>query len=109
MKKRQVHHDHAVRFEASDVPPLLPLWLASGLAGFVVIVLAGIAFSFPLANHQQYRGPMQALPPAPRLQVAPGQDLKSYHSARRRALTGSQQPIEDAMRATAAHGWGPPR
>jgi hypothetical protein len=101
--------DRGVRFEASDVPALLPLWLAAGLAGFVVIVLVGITLSFPLADHQQYRGPMQALPPSPRLEVAPGQDLQSYREAKKRELLGQRRSIDQAMRATAAQGWGPPR
>jgi hypothetical protein len=91
------------------VPALLPLWLASGLAGFVVIVLVGITLFFPLADHQQYRGPMQALPQPPRLEVAPGTDLKTYRAAKRHELTVPQRSIGDAMRATAAQGWGPPR
>ena len=69
-----------VRFEAGDVPPWLPLWLAAGLAGFIVIVLLGITIGFPLADHQQFRGPLQVLPPGPRLQVAPGDDLAKLPS-----------------------------
>lgn len=101
--------DGAVRFEPKDVPPFLPLWLAVGLAGFVIIVLVGIALAFPLADHQQYRGPLQALPPAPRLQVSPEQDLKSYQARKRKELQSSQMPIDAAMDATAKQGWGPPR
>jgi hypothetical protein len=101
--------DGEVRFEPKDVPAFLPLWLAVGLAGFVVIVLGGITISFPLADHQEYRGPMQPLPPAPRLQVAPAQDLKSYQAAKQRELKHAPMPIDAAMQATAKQGWGPPQ
>ena len=101
--------DGAVRFEPKDVPPFLPLWLAVGLAGFVIIVLVGIALAFPLADHQQYRGPMQHLPAAPRLQVAPAQDLARYRAAKAEELRRSPVPIDAAMQATARQGWGPPR
>jgi hypothetical protein len=95
-----------VRFEAADVPPWLPLWLGAGLAGFIVIVLVGITICFPLADHQQFRGPLQVLPPNPRLQVAPGEDLARYQAAKQKEL---QSSIDAAMNATAAQGWGPPR
>ena len=98
----------AVRFEPRDVPALLPLWLAAGLAGFVIIVLAGIAISFPLADHQQYRGPMQPLPPQPRLQVSPHQDLTDYQNAKKHELQRGDTPIRASMEATARQGWGPP-
>jgi hypothetical protein len=95
-----------VRFEAGDVPPWLPLWLAAGLAGFIIIVLLGITIGFPLADHQQFRGPLQVLPPGPRLQVAPGDDLARYQAAKQKEV---QSSIDAAMNATAAQGWGPPR
>jgi hypothetical protein len=98
-----------VRFEPADVPAFLPLWLAAGLASFVIIVLVGITIGYPLADQQQYRGPMQSLPPAPRLQLTPEQDLKAYQAAKRRELQGSNSSIEAAMQATAKQGWGPPR
>ena len=99
----------AVRFEPKDVPPLLPLWLASGLAAFVIIVLLVIWLFYPLANRQEYRGPMQHLPPAPRLQVAPDEDLARYQAAKAKELKRSPLPIDAAMRATAEQGWGPPK
>lgn len=103
--------ERSARFEASDVPAWLPLWLGMGLAGFVIGVLVAIAIFFPLASHQQYRGPLQPLPPAPQLQVAPGSDLTAYRSAKDRELEGhgGSGSIEAAMRATARQGWGPPR
>jgi hypothetical protein len=52
---------------------------------------------------------MQSLPPAPRLQLTPEQDLKAYQAAKRRELQGSNSAIEAAMQATAKQGWGPPR
>ena len=110
MKMRQQHgKEQDVRFEPADVPAFLPLWLAAGLASFVIIVLVGITIGYPLADQQQYRGPMQALPPGPRLQLTPGQDLEAYQAAKRRELQGSSNSIEAAMRATAKQGWGTPR
>jgi hypothetical protein len=90
---------------------MLPLWLACVLAGFVVGVLVYISLVFPLATHQQYRGPLKPLPPAPRLELAPGRDLQHYRAAKEKELAGSAQtpPIEVAMRETAKAGWGPPK
>jgi hypothetical protein len=105
----QQRKEEDVRFEPADIPALLPLWLAAGLASFVIIVLVGITIGYPLADQQQYRGPMQALPPAPRLQLTPGQDLKAYQAAKGRELQGPNSSIEAAMQATAKQGWGPPR
>jgi len=104
--RRTPKDDPGVRFEAKDVPPWLPLWLAAGLAGFIIIVLVGITIGFPRADHQQFRGPLQTLPPDPRLQVAPGDDLARYQLAKRKEL---QTSIDAAMNATAAQGWGPPQ
>jgi len=98
-----------VRFEARDVPSLLPLWLAGGLGGFVLLVLVGITLFYPLANRQEVRGPLQPLPPAPRLQVAPQNDLAAYRRAKENELQRSRMPIDSAMRATAHDGWGTPR
>lgn len=98
-----------VRFEPSDVPPLLPLWLAGGLGGFVLFVLGGIAVFYPLADRQENRGPMQHLPPSPQLQAAPGSDLDRYKAQKLRELEHSPVPIQSAMRATAQQGWGPPK
>jgi len=108
-EKRAQADSPAARFEATDVPSWLPLWLAVGLAGFVVAVLVGISLSYPLAVHQQYRGPLKPLPPAPRLQVTPGQDLHLYEAAKRHELEHSPTSIEAAMQETAEQGWGPPR
>jgi hypothetical protein len=92
----------ATRFEPSDVPAFMPLWLGGILAAFVATVLIAITLSFPLANHQEARGPLQPLPPAPRLETAPGQDLARYRAAKRKELDGR---IQAAMRATAKQGW----
>ena len=98
-----------VRFEPIDVPPLLPLWLGAGLGGCVILVLLGIMLGYPLADSQQYRGPMQPLPPAPRLQVAPAEDLERYQAAKEQELHNGEVPVEAAIRATAQQGWGPPK
>ena len=95
----------ASRYEPLDVPPLLPFWLACLLAAFVGGVLLTIEIAFPLATHQQYRGPLKPLPPAPRLETAPTTQLQRYEAAKRRALAAS----EEAMRETAKQGWSPPR
>jgi hypothetical protein len=99
----------AIRYEPRDVPPLLPFWLACLIGGFVALVLIGITIGFPLADRQQYRGPMQALPPAPRLEVAPVLELQRYQAAKRKELRTSPLPIEAAMQATVKQGWGPPK
>lgn len=101
--------EHAPRFEPADVPPLLPLWLASGLAGCVIIVLLCITLFYSAATRQQDRGPLQHLPPAPRLQVSPVADRARYDAAKANELRTARVPIEQAMRATARQGWGPPK
>jgi len=108
MSKRS-HSSDGVRFEPSDVPPLLPLWLAGGLGGCVIIVVICITLFYPLADKQEYRGALQQLPPAPRLEVAPADHLARYDAAKRRELQRSPVPIDEAMRATAQQGWGPPK
>lgn len=101
----------ASRYEPLDVPPMLPFWLGALIAGFVILVLVAIAISFPLADRQQSRGPLQPLPPAPRLQTAPVRELQRYEAAKRQELAGkgATVPIDAAMQATAQQGWGPPR
>lgn len=99
--------DHPVRFEPIDVPSLLPLWLATGLAGFVVIVLVGITLGYPFANHQENRGPMHALAAEPRLDVSPGRRLDAYRARKQRELT--EENVAAAMEATARQGWGSPK
>ncbi len=101
--------ESVTRYEPRDVPPLLPFWLACLIGGFVALVLIGITIGFPLADRQQYRGPMQALPPAPRLEVAPVTELHRYEAAKRNELRTSPLPIEAAMQATAKQGWGTPK
>lgn len=93
------------------MPPLLPFWLACLLAAFVGGVLLTVTLAYPLATHQQYRGPLKALPPAPRLELSPHHDLQRYEAAKERELRGSRTsiPIETAMRETANQGWGPPQ
>jgi hypothetical protein len=99
------------RYEPLDVPPFLPFWLASLLAAFVGGVLLYVAIAFPLATHQEYRGPLKPLPPAPRLQLTPIGDRQRYETAKRQELKGSRQlpSIEAAMEETMKQGWGPPK
>jgi hypothetical protein len=96
----------ASRFEPRDVPPLLPLWLGLLLAAFIGAVLLTIDLGYPLATHQQSRGPLQPLPSSPRLETAPHRDLEQYEAAKRKELRSS---IDAAMKATAEQGWGPPK
>lgn len=90
---------------------MLPFWLGLLIAGFVGGVLLSIDLGFPLAVHQESRGPLQPLPPEPRLQSAPAADLQRYEAAKRTQLSGRDGtiPIEQAMRATARQGWGTPK
>jgi len=99
------------RYEPLDVPPLLPLWLACLLAAFVGAVLLSIELGYPLATHQQSRGPLKPLPPPPQLESAPRRELQAYEAEKRRELGGKAGtvPIEVAMRQTAKQGWGPPK
>lgn len=101
----------ATRFEPRDVPAFLPFWLACLFAAFIVAVLIGITISFPLADHQEARGPLQGLPPAPRLETAPGADLARYEATKQAELKRRAQPgetaIQAAMKATAQQGWSP--
>jgi hypothetical protein len=92
------------RHEPSDVSPLLPLWLAIGFAATVGGVMIAITLAFPLADRQQYRGPLQALPPAPQLQTAPRSDLERYRAQDRESAR--RTAIDQAMRKTAEEGWG---
>lgn len=97
------------RFEAADVPPLLPLWLGAGLGGCVAVVILCISLFYPLANQQQDRGPLQQLPPAPQLEVSPQAHRARYDADKTRELRTAPVPIEQAMQETARQGWGPPK
>ena len=101
----------ATRFEPRDVPPFLPFWLACLFAAFIAAVLIGITISFPLADHQEARGPLQSLPPAPQIETAPAADLARYDAAKQAELKRRSQSgetaIDAAMKATAQQGWGP--
>jgi hypothetical protein len=103
--------EQASRYEPLDVPSLLPFWLGCILAAFVGVVLVMVGLGYPQATHAEYRGPLKALPPEPRLQSAPRRDLERYQAAKRLELRGSRGAvsIDVAMRETAAHGWGPLR
>jgi hypothetical protein len=96
-------------FEPRDVPPLLPLWLGAGLSGCVLLVMLCISLLYPLAERQQQRGPLQKLPPAPRLLVSPQADRAQYDRLKARELETAPVPIDRAMLATAQQGWGPPK
>jgi len=95
-------------FEKSDVPSRLLVALAIGLATSIAVVLIGLAIAFPHALGPSPRGPLKALPPAPRLQSDPAMDLASYRDEEARKLSakrGSGVPIEQAMREVATEGW----
>ena len=101
--------------ERSDVPPMLLLALAAGLALAIGIVMAALAAAFPRAAQDQEKGPFRPLPPAPRLQVDPRADLLAYRAAAQaklrsygwsdRAQGRARVPVTEAMRAVAAQGW----
>lgn len=106
----QENHPHGqVRFEPTDVPALLPLWLGAGLGSCLILVLVAIMLGYPLADRREDRGPHRPLPPAPRLQLAPARDLAQYRSAKSNELQHNRISVEAAMRATAQQGWGPPQ
>ena len=102
-------------FERSDVPPRLLAALALGFALTVAAVLVALGLAFPEALHDIDKGPLQALPPQPRLQLAPRADRRAYEQAGARRLhsygwadRGRQrvrEPVERAMREVAAQGW----
>ena len=102
--------DHApAEFEASDVPSLLPLWRGAGLGSCVLVVMRCGTLFYPLADSQQDRGPMQQLPPAPRLQVSPAGDRAAYESSKARELRSAPMPIDVAMQAPAKQRWRQPQ
>ncbi len=102
-------------FERSDVPPPLLIALALGFALIVAAVMTALAFAFPHALHDQEKGPLSALPPAPQLQIAPQRDRVAYEQAERRRLATYgwsdrargrvRVPVDRAMREVAAGGW----
>jgi len=106
---------HPAGYERSDVPPLLLLALAVGFAVTVAIIMTVLAAVYPHALNDDVKGPLQALPPAPRLQTAPRRDLVAYDAAERRRLETYgwsdrahgrvRLPVQHAMRQVAAEGW----
>lgn len=100
-------------FEHSDVPPRLLLALSTGLAATVAAVLIALAIVFPQALVPNARGPSRPLPPQPRLQTVPADDLVRLRKAELRRLGGYgatadghvRIPIEQAMREVASQGW----
>ena len=106
-------HDTPSRYEPLDVPALLPFWLGCLLAFFVLGVFLWVALEFPIARHQETRGPIEVLPArrgfSPRrskiwsvIDAQKTSELEAEGSAK-----GKRVGIEDAMRATASQGWGP--
>jgi len=120
------HAHHAdVHHEVSDVDFFSVLKFAAGLAALVIVsylVVYGVfrylsastdrasgQRLYPLAATQENR-----LPPEPRLQTNPRQDLLDLRTGEREQLTGYQWvdrnngvvriPIEDAMRLTIERG-----
>lgn len=88
------------------MPPWLPLWLGLLLAASVGGVLLVIDLGYPLATHQESRGPLKPLPPPPTLETAPVRELQRYETAKQHEL---DPRIDAAMKATAEQGWGPPK
>jgi hypothetical protein len=106
--------DCETAYERSDAPPWLLAALAAAVFLSIGIVLGGVAIGFPHALVPYTRGPLQPLPPQPRLQSAPASDLAAYRQAERKTLTTYGRtgnghvrvPVDQAMRAVAAQGWG---
>ena len=102
-----------IGYERSDAPPRLVALLAAGLAATIIAVLVILAFAFPNALAPATRGPVQALPPAPRLQTDPAGDLLRYRRVEQAKLGKYgwtrdghvRVPIDQAMNAVAAQGW----
>jgi len=92
---------HAQDFERSDAPPWLIVALAAGLAATVIGLMLVLALLFPQALVDRPKGPIDPLPPAPRLQVRPRADLARTEAAEAKGL----RTIDAAMRAVAAEGW----
>jgi hypothetical protein len=115
MQARMSDSANPAGYERSDVPPLLLLALAVGFAVTVAIVMAVLAAAYPRSVNDDFKGPIQALPPAPRLQTAPRRDLVAYDAAERRRLDTYgwsdrtnlrvRVPVKQAMRQVAAEGW----
>lgn len=100
-------------YERSDAPPRLVAALALGLAATVAILFVALAIAFPQSLGPHPRGPLQPLPPQPRLQTTPTRDLDSYRRSEARRLGGYggsangavRVPIDQAMRQVASEGW----
>lgn len=88
-------------YERSDVPPLLVVTLAGGLALTVAALLVALRLAYPAVAAPGPRGPVAALPPKPELVVAPGRELAAYRAGQTQKLAG----IDDAMNRVAAQGW----
>jgi hypothetical protein len=101
------------QYEHSDASPRLLAALAAGLALSIAIVIGGVAIGFPQVLSATPRGPLQALPPGPRLQPNPAEDLARYQQLEGHRLANYgwtadghvRVPIDRAMNQVAAQGW----
>jgi hypothetical protein len=110
-----------VRYEARDVDPRALAYLALGLIVILALTLVFMrVFFFHLAKSQPLGPPptpfedVRILPPVPRLQVAPVQDLNEYRRAEQQILNGygwvdksngvTRIPIDRAMDLLLRHG-----
>ena len=60
---------------------------------------------YPLADHQQeFRGPLQALPPAPRLQVAPGERPRALRSRKGAGTADASRSMRPCTRRRSRAG-----
>jgi hypothetical protein len=115
MQARMSESANPAGYERSDVPPLVLLALAVGFALTVAIVMVVLAATYPRSLSDDFKGPAQALPPAPRLETVPRRDLVAYEAAERqrlvtygwsnRAQGRVRVPVRQAMRQVAAQGW----
>ena len=101
-------------YQPEVIPARLPLVLARGVAGLVMLVLIALIFLFPVSLSVPIARPTQPLPPEPRLQVTPKDDLVRLRAGEDATL-GSYGwvdrsrgivhiPIDEAMRRTAEQG-----
>jgi hypothetical protein len=105
---------HPADYERTDADPRLIGWLAVGIAVFLVTTPFLLMTLFPGAEDLDRIPAGLPLPPAPRLQVKPEDDLNRLRAAEQSRLTTFgwtdrrdqivHVPIEHAMRLVVEHG-----
>jgi hypothetical protein len=80
------HPANAVRYEATDAAPSVIAWLAGGMVLFLLLTPALLQVLYPTA--MQDRQFVDPLPPEPRLQTTPQQDLMAERTREQGELSG---------------------